>query len=155
MEILRSVFSFIRNRDQILPDFLVGSWFNIHEEYLDHPHFHRANIRATCSIEEFITLYEIRANDSNSDSDVSDKGDANGSVNTNDINNNAAYEVHNDIAVNHSCVTEQFTGPVTNTTTNKKCDWQEIGMCVMIGKEAVDKCQYSVGRCNNYIHHFC
>ncbi len=43
-EILRSVFSFIHNRDQILPDFLVGSWFNIHEEYLVHPHFHCANI---------------------------------------------------------------------------------------------------------------
>jgi len=182
-EILTSVFSFIRNRDQVLPHFLVGGWFNIHEEYLDNPHFHRANIRAACSIEEFIMLSEIRANDTNLDSDeFSGKGDgddtqnnividdnvecfsgnngvtnedANAIVNAVDIDHNADYEVDNDNSVYHSCGTEQFTGPVTNTTTNKKCDWQEIGMCVMIGKEAVDRCQYSVGRCNNYIHHFC
>jgi hypothetical protein len=85
-EILRTVFSFIRNREQILPDFLVGGWYNIHEEYLVHPHFHRANIRVASAIKEFITLHTIHTNDSiapynnrhisnsNSDSDVSKKG---------------------------------------------------------------------------------
>ena len=175
-EILRTVFLFIRNRDQILLDFLVGGWFNIHEEYLVHPHFHHANIQVACSIKDFITVREISANDSNSDSDVSKKAvgddtqhssiidDAmegvsvnNGEMNedANEIDNNADFEVANDVAVNHSCVTEQFTRPVMNTTTPKKCDWHEIGMCVVIGKEAEDKCQDSLGRCNNYIHHLC
>ena len=46
-------------------------------------------------------------------------------------------------------------GPVTNTTSKRKCHWHEIGMCVMIGIDAADKCQDSVGRCKNYIHHLC
>jgi hypothetical protein len=73
----------------------------------------------------------------------------------NEIDNHADFEVANNIPVDHSCVTEQYTGPVTNTTIQKKCDWHEIGMCVMIGIDAVDKCQDSLGRCNNYIHHLC
>ena len=78
-----------------------------------------------CSIKDFITLREIGANDSYSDSDVSKKGvgdnnqhnfiigDAlegvsvnNGVTNedANEIDNNAGFEVANELAVNHSCI---------------------------------------------------
>ncbi len=39
---------------------------------------------------------------------------------------------------------------VTNTTTPNKCDWHEIGECVMLGKDVKDKCEDSAGRCKNY-----
>jgi hypothetical protein len=178
----------------------------MHEEYLVHPHFHRANIQVACSIEDFLTICETSANNSNSNSDGPEKG-MRDDEEEDDIGNNAYFEVADDIAVIHdkgegddeeenviennadSEVANDIAvnrekgvgeekgagddeganeiyynanskdanniGPVTNTTTKRKWDWHEIGMCVMIGIDAVDKCQDSVGRCKNYIHHLC
>ncbi|MFM8622460.1 MAG: hypothetical protein ACKOB3_03680, partial [Holophagaceae bacterium] len=51
---------------------------------------------------------------------------------------------------------EQVAPPATHSTTKKKCDWREIGMCVLIGQDAqLDKCQYSLGRCKALVHHLC
>jgi hypothetical protein len=128
-DILRTAFAFIRNRQQILPEFLVGGWYNIHEEYLVHPHFHRANIRVASAIKEFITLHTIRTNDStapnnnrnttnsNSNGGVSEQGVADDTQDnaviddvrdqvTNDIDDNATVDVGKEVAVN-SPVMEQ------------------------------------------------
>ncbi len=64
-------------------------------------------------------------------------------------------ECTNEIYYDANSEDDNNIGPVTNTTTKRKCDWHDIGMCDMIGINAVDNCQDSVGRCKNYIHHLC
>ena len=49
-----------------------------------------------------------------------------------DIDDYAIIDFGNSVAV---------YSPGMEKTQANQCDWHEIGMCVMIGKEVVDKCQ--------------
>jgi hypothetical protein len=165
--------------DLRLPHFLDTHWFNIHRRFISHHEFHRANIKLASVLVDFLDSANPRTSDSDDD-DESTPDPGEGAMNKGDddestpdagegamdkSDENEFYDARDlaeddeagDVSVESQHDKKETSPEMTVWKDNRRiyCDWGEVGLCVIPDNPHLDKCQDSLGRCYNHLHHLC
>ena len=174
--IIEKTFPSIRGlRDIRLPHFLDTRWYHIHRKFISHHDFHRANIKLASVLEDFLETKPrtstVADDDDSFDDDEVTSTAGEGAIDSsqaNDYDNpefsdteeaieKSAPENTSTPDVQRKSPPENKSAPAMARDEERKiyCDWGQVGLCVIPENPHLDKCQDSVGRCYNHLHHLC